>query len=141
MPFGADEDAFGMSDEDAQRIAQQRMARKQGPTGADRASGALSGASKGATAGATLGSVVPGVGTVAGAVGGGLLGALGGAMGAERGQKVGPDSGSQVIGLMDRLGKQKRKPGEPPMWSEDDLGGRQSQMGDWDLPPNDIDYA
>lgn len=43
---------------------------------------------------------------------------------------------------VDALGKAKRKPfGGYGEATPDAFGGQQSEMGDWDLPPNDIDWG
>jgi hypothetical protein len=84
--YDEDEDVWtgsGLSRDIAKRRLMERQNLPTGPSGGDRALGAVKGALGGATTGASLGSIIPGVGTAIGAGVGALVGGVGGAAGAK----------------------------------------------------------
>ena len=89
--YDEDEDVWtgsGLSRDIAKRRLMERQNLPTGPSGGDRALGAVKGALGGATTGASLGSIIPGVGTAIGAGVGALVGGVGGAMGASRSERA-----------------------------------------------------
>jgi hypothetical protein len=160
VPLEFDDDAFDFDDDGARALAAQRLAAKSGPSGADRAGGALQGGLSGAAMGAKLGSVVPGVGNLIGAGAGALLGAAGGALTADKGQKFDPAGmAKNAQGLADQdfggsepaeiTNRQPFGAGVRAFEAKTKGGrkGAQSEMGDfmdeyeWDMPSTDLDLA
>jgi phage tail tape-measure protein len=89
--YDEDEDVWtgsGLSRDIAKRRLMERQNLPTGPSGGDRALGAVKGTLGGATAGASLGSIIPGVGSAIGAGVGALVGGVGGATNANPSEKA-----------------------------------------------------
>lgn len=97
-----DWDGSGLSRQIAKRRLAERNTLPTGPSGSDRALGAVKGALGGASTGAAIGSVIPGVGTAIGAGVGALVGGAGGALTASPSEK-GPSAEQMKSGA--RLGQ------------------------------------
>ena len=128
MAVGFDEDAF--LDDESLSPEMAAKYKKRYASGADRAMGAGTGALSGAATGGKLGSLL---GPEGAAIGAGVGALAGGIMGAKNAT---PDSNmDSAPASIDALRKQKLKMPKfgDQGWRPEELGGQQSEMGDWDF--------